>query len=238
MSDLSPLFTRVVCVNLRRRPERWQAFQAEMKKADWPFGPVERVNAIDGQLVPAPTWFTVGEASYTWGCLVSHLRIWEDAINDGTESVLVFEDDAVLCDDFTSQAERFLSQVPADWDLLFLGGHHCPDTVPIRINEQVFRPEASWRTHGYAVRGEFIKTLYQHVCQFNAPGRFTYPGAYHVDHQIAELMRDVKVRAFCPPRWLVGQRSDFSEIAQGVRHDSTEYYNNINPIQQGRYREM
>lgn len=234
---LSSCFQRVVCVNLRRRRERWQAFQQQMNAVNWPFGIVERVEAIDGQRVPAPDWFAVGEASYTWGCLVSHLRVWENAINDELESVLIFEDDAVLAEDFPGAAQRFLSHVPDDWELLFLGGHHVPGSVPLRVNQHVFRPESCWRTHCYAVRGDFIKTLYRHVCQFNLPGRFSNPGAYHVDHQIAALMRDRKHRAYCPPRWLVGQRSDFSDIAQGVRHGGTEYYNGINPIQQGRYRE-
>lgn len=223
--ELLGFFERVACINLRRRRERWQAFEDQMKAADWPFGPVERVEAIDGQRVPAPNWFAVGEASYAWGCLVSHLRLWENAINDAVGNLLIFEDDAVLCDEFAVKAHRFLSHVPGDWDLLFLGGHHVPDSLPVRVNEQVVRPEATWRTHCYAIRNEFARTLYQDVCQFNTAGRFTYPGAFHVDHQIAALMREQKYHVYCPPQWLVGQRSDFSDIAQCVRHGDTEFYN-------------
>jgi len=230
---LASVFDRVVCVNLRRRADRWESFVAQMESISYAFGPVTRFDAIDGECVPAPDWYRVGEAPYAWCCLVSHLRIWETALNDGTASLLVFEDDAIFCDDFCSQAATFMENVPEDWDQLYFGGHHVPDSIPLRVNEHVYRPEATWRTHAYAIRGEFIKTLYRHVISFNSEGRFPNPAAYHVDHQMAALMRDPSFRVYCPGQWLVGQRSDFSEIAQSVRHQGVEYYNEFNPISKG-----
>src|SRR5690606_28699388 len=88
-------FERVLCVNLKRRTDRWESFVTQMESISYVFGPVARFDAIDGNRVPAPHWYRVGEASYTWCCLVSHLRIWETALNDGVISLLIFEDDAV-----------------------------------------------------------------------------------------------------------------------------------------------
>jgi GR25 family glycosyltransferase involved in LPS biosynthesis len=233
---LAKAFERVVCVNLKRRADRWESFLSQMESISYAFGPVIRFNAIDGNRVPAPDWYRVGEASYAWCCLVSHLRIWETALNDGVISLLILEDDAVFCDDFCKRAATFMENVPKDWDQLYFGGHHVPDSIPLRVNEHVYRPEATWRTHAYAIRGEFIKRLYSHVIAFNSEGRFPNPGAYHVDHQLAALMRDPSVHVYCPGQWLVGQRSDFSEVAQAVRHQGVEYYNEINPISKGLFR--
>lgn len=192
---------------------------------------------MDGSLIPAPSWFEVENASYIWGCLLSHLRVWENAINDSIETVLIFEDDAVLAENFTTDLTAFLDHVPQDWDQLWIGGDHEPGTVPIRINDNLYRPEAVWRTHCYAVRGEFIKTLYRFISEFNTPGRYHVPGDFHIDRQMAILARRVQYRIFCPPRWLVGQLSDYSDVADKVRHSATAFYNDVNPIPREDFRE-
>lgn len=236
--DTRTFFDSVVCINLSRRPDRWTTFTQRMSEMNNPVGTVQRFEAVDGERVPAPRWFRVGEASYTWGCMMSHLRIWETMINNNVESVLIFEDDAVLCDTFSSALSTFLAHLPKTWDMLWIGGDHVPQSIPTQINPHVYRPEACWRTHCYALSRSGMLQLYKDVCRFNEAGRFPKPADYHIDHQMAAFMRNKECRAYCPPSWLVGQISDFSDVAQSVRHSATAFYNDVNPIRAGRFRCM
>lgn len=234
---LQTYFDRVVCINLRRRTDRWLAFQEQLEQVDWPFRFVERFNGIDGRRVSPPLWFNIGDAGGTWGCLMSHLRVWEEALNDDLDSVLIFEDDAVLCDGFGDQVSQFLRHVPSNWDQLWIGGDHVPDSTPWRINEFVYRPEAAHRMHCYAMRRDFIRDAYRFVTSFNAPGRFTNDPDYHIDHQLWPMMRDERYGIYCPEKWLVGQRSDVSDIVNRCRHEATAFYNDVNPIANGKVRQ-
>src|SRR5262245_46044684 len=109
----------VVCINLKRREERWKAFQ-ERLPGDWPFRKIVRFPAIDGRACVPPPWWK--ESAGAWGCYRSHLRVVEDCLNNDLESVLVLEDDAEFPPTFAADAAEFLRHVPDDWDMLYLGG--------------------------------------------------------------------------------------------------------------------
>jgi len=103
---------RALCINLDRRPERWEAFNRNC-----PIRGVHRFPAIDGRRVRPPVWWRQGGGA--WGCMLSHIRILEQALTDGLDRrgvVLVLEDDALFPPDFAEQATRFISALPGDWD--------------------------------------------------------------------------------------------------------------------------
>ena len=57
MVNLKSTFERVVCINLDRRPDRWEEFQREWARVEGCFGELERVRAVDGEKVPPPEWY-------------------------------------------------------------------------------------------------------------------------------------------------------------------------------------
>jgi len=86
-------------INLDRRPDRLREFY----KNKFPF-PIERFSAIDG---------TCGED----GCTMSHLSV----IGSQTEfPFVVFEDDCDMLRGWDA-VETAMSQLPPDWDALWLG---------------------------------------------------------------------------------------------------------------------
>lgn len=199
------VFDSTYVINLDRRPERWQAF-CESWPHDWPYSPPVRVSAVDSQLCPAPSWWTPGQGA--WGCLRSHLMLIEQSLNRGDNCVLILEDDAVPCEDFLPRLRSYLEALPDDWGMAYLGGQLLYEKThpPVRVNEWCYRPFNVNRTHAYALRGETMRRVYQHLCAKD------WARAHHVDHHLGKY-HGKNVGVYCPREWLLGQREGKSDIS-------------------------
>lgn len=195
------MFDRVVCINLDRRKDRWASFSDRVKKVEWPFPPIKRFAAVDGKLLPPPTNWRSGQGA--WGCMQSHRQVLERAIQDGVNSLLILEDDAFFVEDFERRAIDFLLRVPEDWEGLMLGGQHVgqPRVTPIKVSDGVVRCVNAQRTHAYAVRGNYMKDLYQELCSKLG----------HADHVMGPFAG--KRRVYAPEVWLIGQGETKSDIS-------------------------
>lgn len=204
--QLRHLFDRIVCINLDRSPDRWSVFQEGLNQVDWQFREIERFRAVDGSKVRPPKWWRAGRGA--WGCHQSHVRILEEAVADGIESLLILEDDAVFPQGFAERVKLFLNEVPQDWDGLMLGGNHFLPPKP--ISENVVRAVNVRRTHAHAYRGGYITRAYRHLC--NYPEHAEHP-RLHVDSRLGQLHEQQRDKVYAPVPWLVGQREGYSTIA-------------------------
>lgn len=204
-------FERVYVVNLARRQDRLLEFKGQLPD-DWPLPPIRRFNAIDGQRVKPPAAWGAGAGA--WGCYRSHLAIMEQCLNDGVESVLIFEDDAQLCEHFPQRLHNFMAAVLDDWEVLYLGGQHLKQhTPPHRVNDNCYVPFNVNRTHAYALRGEGLRVMYQQLSDFGNP---TFKPDSHIDHRMGKLLENQLVVAYCPAEWLVQQSGSGSNIGDTV----------------------
>ena len=55
------------------------------------------------------------------GCGLSHLFIWQDAVQKNYKNILVLEDDVFFTDDFNEYLINVMEEVPDDYDILYLG---------------------------------------------------------------------------------------------------------------------
>jgi len=210
-------FDRVVCITLDSREERWRRFLDDLPEG-WPFGEVEKYRAINGRVCKPPEWWNQGPGA--WGCYRSHVRIMEECINSGTHSVLILEDDAICCEDFTERWKKFYDSVPPDWGMLYLGGQHlrARSNPPRRVNDRVFRPYNVNRTHAYALRGDTMLKVYRHVCQ-----TAKWKPRFHIDHHLGLLLQRRQDPIFCPREWLIGQNETHSDIS-GKNWDEPRFF--------------
>jgi len=206
---------RAVCINLDRRPDRWEQFCRAC-----PIPGVQRFAAIDGRKVRPPEWWRQGGGA--WGCMLSHVRILEHALTDDLDRVggvlLMLEDDALFPPDFAERAQRFIQALPSDWDQIYLGGQHrgLRGHPPKRVNDEVIRPHMVNRTQAYAVRGGFIRTLYRHLCDW--PEHSRHP-RHHVDHRMELLHASGRYNIYAPARWIIGQAGGKSDISGRTSQD-------------------
>lgn len=218
------MFDRVVCVNLDRRPERWERFSKQFP-AYWPFAYPERFSAVDGQQTGKPDWFPASHGA--WGCLQSHLRIWEESLNAGHDAVLVFEDDAVCCRDFVQQLVDFLAAVPNDWDMLYPGGQHLftSDLPPQFVDQtcRVVRGHYINRTHCYAIRGRMMRAAYDDLQ--TPPTHPARENDYHVDHRLCKMHWSGNWNIYAPQRFIVGQEAGRSDVVLNHRARPCQWWN-------------
>jgi hypothetical protein len=129
---------------------------------------------------------------------------------------LILEDDAVFAPDFTRRVLEFLTHVPDDWEMLYLGGQHlgARKNPPRQVNPFVYEPFNVNRTHAFAVRGQsFIAYLYQFLHEWHE-----WTKAHHIDHHLGRLHEMRQRKIYCPREWLVGQAEGQSNI-NGRVHD-------------------
>lgn len=132
---------KIVVINLEKRIDRLAEMKAQAKELDFTF---ERFEAIAGKGNPH---LRNGQ----WGCYQSHKAILERC-----ETLMVMEDDCILMPDYKEKLVECMSELPEDWDILYLGGWKV-HTEP--YSDNLLRAERVLTTHGYIVRDKFTHTL-------------------------------------------------------------------------------
>ncbi len=208
------MFDRNVLINLDKRRDRLGAFKAKVESLPSLRDNYHRVRAIHGDSVGVPGFFTSGGGA--WGCRQSHLRVIEDALLDGVDTLFVMEDDICFCGDFEEKLARFIAKVPTDWHGLMLGGQdHGTGSNDIGI-EGVRQSRNTQRTHAYVVRGkEPLQDLYRLWARCDR----------HIDHVFGQWQ--TKWNVYQPDPFLCGQDETVSDISG--RMDTVRYWQSTPP---------
>lgn len=221
---------RCFLINLDRRKDRLTDWMQQLP-ADWPFPVPERFAAIDGRRCATPPQWRSGQGA--WGCYRSHCLILEKCLIEGIDSYVVFEDDAGFVEDFAGKLRQYVSELPSDWGLAYVGGQHlyAGRHPPQQISEHVYRPYNVNRTHGFMVRGrETMKTIYRHL-HWN-----DWKPRHHIDHHLGRLTQrrynaeqggkvdGESIAVYTPDRWLAGQLPTKSNIC-GRTWKQTRFFN-------------
>ncbi len=187
-------FEKIYCINLNKRPDRWEEVQGEFKKHSID---VERFAAIEGNPNNTSTKIAMGHV----GCVLSHYNIVKEAKEKDLDQVLIFEDDVVFIKGLQEKFEEIISQVPDDWDMLYFGGNH--NGIPLEmITDNVAKVEKTYTTHAYAIR----KPVYDVVLKM-------FPKLKHeVDVMYSLLQSSFNCYVFRPH--LAWQRDGYSDILE------------------------
>lgn len=226
MLNLKDYFDRVVVLNLDCCPERYEVFEKRMKKAG--ITGYQRERAVHGDTCQHPYWWEAGNGA--WGCLMSHLRVLQDAIMDGLDNVLILEDDAIPSKDFKERLPVLMKTLEGEnWDQFYLGGQHLykETSPPWPWRQGIVRCKNVNRTHAFAVNKPFMCQLSQHIMHFpdyveerrewthiNEKTKKEEKGHFfpHVDHQMGKLHERQQNIIIAAEEWLFGQGENKSNI--------------------------
>ena len=223
MIDLTRYFGGAFVLNLDSRPERFDSFSARARNAG--ISGFSRYRAIHGESCKPPHWWKTGGPS--WGCLMSHLRVAQDAIMNGLESYLVFEDDAIFVPDFADRLVGIMERLEGvEWDQLYLGGQHMhmESGPPWPFRKEIVHGRDITRTHAFAVNARFMEKFVQHIMHFpdyvksyrewgdsKVEGRKHWH-MDHIDHHLGSLHRKREHVILAANPWLCGQAEGPSDI--------------------------
>jgi GR25 family glycosyltransferase involved in LPS biosynthesis len=166
---LCPKIDEAYLINLPRRSDRLQKFKAahgSLAKQTYVSPAVDgRTLQLTAQLVDC-----FRDNDFHWkkaimGCALSHLRLWEKLANDPLATTyLIMEDDVKLASDWMDQWKAISHEVPADADVVYLGGILPPNkemfkTVVEHVSPHFARVAANNLFGGH-------KRRYFHFCNY------------------------------------------------------------------------
>ena len=122
---LNKIFDDVVCINLVERKEKKDFMQAQFDKfgihVNWfqtvkyGFAPI----IANSVTLSKQGFFNLNQPNEV-GCALSHYTVIKKAYLEGKKNLFIFEDDAVLHNDFNNKFKTYYEYIPKDWDLLML----------------------------------------------------------------------------------------------------------------------
>lgn len=145
---------KVFWINL---PHRLDRAQQMVKQLDTLGIQAEGVAGFYGHELKVPTDFRATPGAF--GCTLSHLALYAQAMEQGLEAIAIFEDDCLFDPHFLFHFASFWAHLPADWQLAYLGGNHTHFGAkpPVRVNDFVGRVEKTLTTHAYLIRRDAMK---------------------------------------------------------------------------------
>lgn len=185
-----------IVINLPENKERLEAFKAVYPSKV--FGELTVWPAKSGKDIEVPDWWENEPNRYALA--VNQMDILDSVDDD----VIIFEDDCIFTDNFAKKYKKFISEVPEDADIIFLGvGHTHP---AIQISENVL--QAVWPIASHAVIYK-KKCLKQFVEYFKEP---VWPCRHYPDQRRAQGIYTGKFKAYAPLHNLCGQSAGHSDI--------------------------
>jgi len=165
MHRINKEFDKVVCINLLNRPDKrnniFKKFDELDIEAEW-FGAVEYgfAKEIVSSLKPATNGFPRFNIKHPneFGAAMSHYTVIKTALEQGRESLFVFEDDALFRTDFNNQFEKSMDKAPKDWDMLMLYSFMYklqPENV--RVNSRWIKSFDGWSLMAYGMNRKAMK---------------------------------------------------------------------------------
>jgi GR25 family glycosyltransferase involved in LPS biosynthesis len=114
-------------INFKKIPKFCISLPLEKKRRDWCLKMKDLLKLKNFQFVNAvdfrETDFTEEFKAFrpTLGCLMSHYKVFQHALDNGLKEIMVFEDDFCCDGDYEKNFNQYISNIPNDYDLVLFG---------------------------------------------------------------------------------------------------------------------
>lgn len=170
-------FEKAFCINLDRRNDRWLSAKRQFDLLGLQ---VDRIQAVDGSLINLdlqPISDSIGTPG-ALGCSLSHLFIMKMAKYLKLKNYIVFEDDIEFEENFLYKFTKiFNNEIPKNWDVLYLGGHHVKN--PTKISENVYKCNYTVTTHAIAFNESVYDFFIEKLNDLSKPCDVHFADAQH-----------------------------------------------------------
>jgi GR25 family glycosyltransferase involved in LPS biosynthesis len=159
-----------------------------------------------------------------------HLECYKQIIEQNHEFGLILEDDAIFCHKFYLKLQKYIYDLPKDWDILYIGEGEIsvPNSIIKRFNGlvNIFRkPNHGFKyTDFYLIRNSACKKF---VEKFNnEPGKINLP----VDHYLHSFINEYELKAFIGEPKLLSQGSINKTFNSSIWHSKLHDWNDLNAL--------
>ena len=122
MAFINRVCDKVFVINMDKDTKRLSKFDTCMKQNNIVY---ERFSAIVGSQIKNDSRLTDYCNTFcpdgVKGCALSHRTIWEDTIKNSYKNVLIFEDDAIVDENFDRTFQNIWNYMPKEYDIMFFG---------------------------------------------------------------------------------------------------------------------
>jgi hypothetical protein len=185
-----------VCINLKRRPVRWQAFH--FRATEVGLGFINRFDAIDGNDLDLSDDLKSHKGTY--GCLYSHAAVYKEALKNGHTTILVTEDDCVFSLE-TSKISEYLAATLGKYSWIHLGGtYYCAPHLSCHHGTHM-EVDSIMNTHAYVID----KALMLHYIDYLDKNPFPKSALLHSDRLLLYLCQQHSLKICIPPSALAWQ---------------------------------
>lgn len=178
---------RAYCINLDARTDKWKFFQNQFK--EFPFK-IQRFSGRVGKNYVDDKHIDYAGAM---GCKMSHIEIFREALAEGYERIVVFEDDCYMRG-HEERFEQFLRTIPHNWS--WFNVFKPIDEFPNVIYDHgdYYSSNAVYNTHCYGIDARFMRKV---IAAHNACP-FPKSRLIHIDMLINDIATKENIRCFSP----------------------------------------
>ena len=195
MKTLNDYFDKIYCINLDDRKDRMVDAEKQFHKHDLS---VERVPAIKGSNMNLDFPPEIKEGAV--GCALSQLFTLKFAKQVNARTFLLIEDDIEFDEDLNDKFDKYYSEVPKDWDMLYLGGQHFHGMNLTQVSEHIFKCEYTLAAHSVAFKHTVYDRFIDKLIDITKP----------CDVHYAESHKEINAYVIVPH--LTWQRESHSDI--------------------------
>ena len=107
------------------------------------------------------------------GCLLSHVGVIEDAKKRGLEKILILEDDVEFCENFTNKFDKFVNDLPDNWDMFYLGGsahtNNSNKQFLTSITDNIAKTTCTMTTSSYGINKNIFDIVIENALKMIEP---------------------------------------------------------------------
>jgi GR25 family glycosyltransferase involved in LPS biosynthesis len=137
--------------------------------------------------------------------ILKHEECLKKIVENGYKNTIIFEDDIILSEDFGVKLDLYMSQLPFDYDILWIGSccnlHHYPTTSDVNV---YLTNKGSRCTHAFLISLNCVKKIVNHFKNIYYPIDFFYN----------KMVTDLNLKNFWAEPELVNQNSNYKSSIQ------------------------
>jgi GR25 family glycosyltransferase involved in LPS biosynthesis len=159
---------------------------------------------------------------------LKHLYLYRLMLSENYEEVLVLEDDVILSDNFMKKLTEYMTQMPKDYDMLFIG-NGCNLHIPrnqLVANQYIYAKclhETAWGGNGaakctdsYIIHQRCAKKLCDYVAAAGAALDETKKINLPADWWLNEAARDLVLKVYWAEPTIVSQGSQNGMFSRSI----------------------